>query len=334
MKPGATAIHASSLSITYRPIRGPVDAPALRAVHEGRREVDGVDPLSSAEVYPTAGALAKLLAAAMEKRHADRWRVSEVEGVVAGYGRVIDWQEADGMRVYLALGWVLPEWRGRGIGTALLRWGENTARELAAREHPGEPFEFAGNASSTERDATTLLLNEGYRPGYTVLKMGLDPLIPLPDVAAPPGFDVRPVGPKHLVPISECIADAYGHEYAGRRYQEVFDPLDYAVELGGQQHDPALWQVAWVGDEVAGQALIEIEDGRAEVFEVSVRPQWRRQGLARYLLVEALRGLRERGIEVIRLGTVAEFPTRAVDLYREVGFRVLKEYPRYRKSPV
>jgi GNAT superfamily N-acetyltransferase len=66
---------------------------------------------------------------------------------------------------------------------------------------------------------------------------------------------------------------------------------------------------------------------------ISVRPAWRRQGLARALLTRALWDLRGRGVDVIRLNTVAEFRTRALDLYYSVGFRVLKEFPRHRKSP-
>jgi ribosomal protein S18 acetylase RimI-like enzyme len=94
-----------------------------------------------------------------------------------------------------------------------------------------------------------------------------------------------------------------------------------------------LWRVAWAGEEVVGQVLSVIENGRGEVFEVSVRPRGRRQGLARALLISALAGLRERGTDAIWLATVAEFATRARDLYGSVGFRVLKEFPRYRKSP-
>jgi mycothiol synthase len=123
------------------------------------------------------------------------------------------------------------------------------------------------------------------------------------------------------------------HEYAESRFQETFDPAAYATGLGASKHDPTLWQVAWDGDLVAGQVLSRIEGGRAVVYEVSVRPAWRRQGLARELLSRALQCLRERGVEVIRLSTVAEFRTRASNLYRSVGFRVSKEFPRYRKSP-
>jgi len=72
-----------------------------------------------------------------------------------------------------------------------------------------------------------------------------------------------------------------------------------------------LWQVAWDGDQVVGQVLSLVQHGRAEVFEVSVRPAWRRRGLARALLSRALLTLRGRGIDVVRLGTVSEFRTRA-----------------------
>ena len=76
-----------------------------------------------------------------------------------------------------------------------------------------------------------------------------------------------------------------------------------------------------------------IERGRGLIDEVSVRPAWRRRGLARALLTRALRDLRSRSVAVVRLNTGAEFPTRARDLYTSLGFRVVKEYMRYRKSP-
>jgi ribosomal protein S18 acetylase RimI-like enzyme len=317
----------------YRPVRGPEDAPALLAVHLGRQVCDAVDPLGRSEAFPTLAGLTAFLTATAQKGETECWRVAEVDGVVAGYGRIIEWQEADGMWVYLALGWVLPQWRGNGIGTALLRWGEATADRLATADHPGEPYEYAANASSTEPDATALLLNEGFSAGYTILEMEHDRAFPLPEPALPPGLAMRPVEPDHLLPISESIHEAYRNEYAGDRYREIFDPRQYAVELAGPGYDPTLWRVAWAGDEVAGQALSMIDKGYSEVFEVSVRPCWRRQGVARALLLSALRGLRERNVEVIRLGTVAEFRTHAHDLYRSVGFRVLKEFPRYRKPP-
>jgi mycothiol synthase len=82
---------------------------------------------------------------------------------------------------------------------------------------------------------------------------------------------------------------------------------------------------------VAGQVLVAIAKGRGELFEVSVRQPWRRRGVGRALVTQAVHGLRAAGCDEIRLHTNGSFPTRAMDLYRSVGFEVLKEFPRYRK---
>jgi ribosomal protein S18 acetylase RimI-like enzyme len=317
--------------LRFRPIRGEQDAEALHAVHAGRMAHDQVDPLSRFEDVPSCEGLRASLSQAIAEGRQDHWLVAEVRDQVVGYSEMDWWREEDGTWVYLTLGWVLPEWRGRGIGTAMLHWVEDRFRSLAAAQHPNEKGELAANASSTEKEATALLLQEGYRAGYTVLELGLDVSLPLPTDSLPAGIDVRPVLPEHYELIADCIGEAYQHEYVGGRFQEDYDPAAYAARLRAPKHDPTLWQVAWADDQVVGQALSIVQNGRGEVFEVSVRPAWRRRGLARALLSRALHVLRERGIEVIRIGTVSEFRTRAKDLYHSAGFRLLKEFPRYRK---
>ena len=216
----------------------------------------------------------------------------------------------------------------------MLHWTEERIRRLAAADgacaSPNK-CEFAANASNTEKEATTLLLHEGYRAGYTVLEMGLDTSMPVPAHPLPAGIEVRPVSPDQYALIAASIHESYHQEYEGGRFEENLDAARYVGELSQPKHDAALWQVAWDGGQIAGQVMSVIEKGRAEVFEVSVRPAWRRRGLARALLSRALQTLRERGMDVIRLRTVAEFRTRARDLYGSVGFHVLKEFPRYRK---
>ncbi|MBN1139416.1 MAG: GNAT family N-acetyltransferase [Anaerolineae bacterium] len=328
LSPGMPAVPG----LIFRPIRGEPDADALHAVHAGRLVRDAVDPMSTYEDCPSRASLATDLAQACTDGRQDDWLVAEVDGEVVGYSQIDAWPEADGTWVYLILGWVLPAWRGRGISTAMLHRVEERVRRLAKAQHPGVPFEFAANATSTETEAMALLAHEGYRAGYTVLEMEIDPSAPVPAMPLPPGVEVRPALPEHYLPISISIDEAYRQEYEAGRYQEDFDPEAYADRLRAPRHDPSLWQVAWAGDQVAGQVLSAIEEnGVAEVFEVSVRPAWRRRGLGRALLSRALIELRARGVETIRLRTVAEFRTRASDLYRSVGFRLLKEFPRYRK---
>jgi len=318
----------------FRPTRGQADAPAFHAIHAGRMDRDAVDPLSTLEGVPTEEEMRNVLANVLAEGRPDRYLVAQVMDVVIGYCRIRSWPETDGTWVYLHVGWVLPEWRGRGIGTAMLHWAEDRCRRLAAVSHPGEPFDLAGNASATEVEATALLLREGYHVGFTALEMGLDPAVTFRPHPLPAGFRLRSVLPADYPAIAASVDEAYRHEYPAGRYQDCFDPAGYVAEIGAPPHDPTLWRVAWDGDEVVGQVLAVIQRGRGEVFEVSVRPTWRRRGLARALLSDALCGLRDRGVDVIRLHTRADFPTRARDLYESLGFRVLKEFPRYRKRYV
>jgi GNAT superfamily N-acetyltransferase len=317
--------------LSFRSVRGEEDAAALYAVHVGRMAHDEVDPLSTFEDFPSLERLQASLSQALAENRQDRWLVAQVGERVVGYSQIKCWPEGNGTWIYLTLGWVLPAWRGQGLGTAMLHRTEDRIRRLAAAEHPHEKIEFAANASSTEKEATALLLHEGYRAGYTIVEMGLDTSALVPAPALPTGIQVRPALPDHFPLIAASIREAYQHEYDEARFDEGFDPAAYVVELSSPKHDPALWQVAWDGDQVVGQVLPVVEKGRAEVFEVSVCPAWRRRGLARGLLSRALHGLRARGIDVIRVHTNAGFRTRAMDLYHSVGFRVLKEFPRYRK---
>jgi ribosomal protein S18 acetylase RimI-like enzyme len=323
----------SAAQLVLRPIRGVEEAEALESVHRRCMDRDGVDPLSSVESLPDIETLRASISTALALGRQERWTVAEVGPNVVGYGRISVWPERDGTWVYLALGWVVPEWREKGIATAMLRRAEDQIRRLAAAEHPGERAELAANASSTQHEATELLLHEGYRLAYTLLEMGLGPgdAFPTDVPALPSGVEIRPSLPEHIPLIAGCVNKAYQAEYEAGRYDSASSPDDFVDDLRQGVQDPTLWKVGWAGGAIVGQVLSVIERGRAEVFEVSVLPAWRRRGLARCLMVHALREIRSRGVTEIRLHTRDDFRTRARDLYAQLGFRVLKEFPRYRK---
>ena len=110
--------------------------------------------------------------------------------------------------------------------------------------------------------------------------------------------------------------------------------------LAGPHHDPALWWVAWDGDQVAGQVRSYINPGENSEYHrkrgytefISVRRPWRRQGLARALLCQSLEVLRDRGMEEAALGVMTANPRGAMRLYESVGFRVRETFGWYRKS--
>ena len=99
--------------------------------------------------------------------------------------------------------------------------------------------------------------------------------------------------------------------------------------IGKPGFDPALWQVAWCEDTIAGVVLSEItERGVGEISELSVRKQWRGLGLGRALLIHALHAMGDRNLAHIRIFTDVDH---ARKLYESVGFDVLTEYIRYQK---
>jgi mycothiol synthase len=323
--------HLDINGLRFRPIQGEIDASDLVAIHLDRKDRDQVDPLSTLESIPSLESMQRSLSDTIAKGQQEDWLVAEVDECVVGYGRIASWPERDGTWVYLALGWITPDWRGQGIGTALLHRTEERIRHLANQEHPDQKTELAANASSTEEETTALLLHEGYRVAYTLAEMSFEDTGIIKTQAMPGGFEVLPTSRDHTLLIARSVYEAYEDEYPGGRYDASGDPDDFAAQLSAPEQDPSLWQVAWCGDEIAGQALSIVERGRAEIFEVSVRPRWRRHGLARALLSQTLQSLTSRNIDVIRLHTRTDFQTRAIDLYTSLGFRVLKEFPRYRK---
>ena len=92
--------------------------------------------------------------------------------------------------------------------------------------------------------------------------------------------------------------------------------------------DPALWLVAWAGDDVAGYALNFPEragdPGYGWVGTLGVRRPWRRKGVGEALLRRSFAALHARGIRKVRLSVDAESPTGATRLYERAGMTVLR----------
>jgi mycothiol synthase len=296
-------------------------------VREGSAQADGVDPLSSMESIPTLDELRARFAPSSTFDPTADALIVEMNGRVIGYSRVTWWTERDGVWLYLTTGRLLPSWRGKGIGTAMLRWAEGRAAALAAT-HPTDGKAMLGaNASSTEVDATALLRDAGYSETFSLVEMRFDTFDMLSPIDLPAGIVFRPVTPDQYRAIWESVQAAY----ANSPQNEVATEEDYQEWLASPAFDPMLWRVAWDGERIAGQTLCEIAKGRGEVAEVSVGEPWRRRGLGQALVVAGVRALAERRVGEARLHARADNIYGAPRLYERVGFRPLKRFARYRK---
>lgn len=261
------------------------------------------------------------------------WTVAEVGGEAVAYGHALyGWPEHDGRHCYLHLGWVAPEWRGRGVGSELAERLERRCRGKATRDGTLERAEIGANESGAEDSARELLLSRGYSVIYTILQMERPPSLAVSKTPMPASYELRRVLPEHRRQIWQMIGDAYHDSSEAGRGAQVATERDYRADFEGERDDPSLWFVAWRGSRVAGAVLCRMIDGVGEPYEVSVAHAHRRRGLARALLTRGFAEIARREPKQVGIVTRRDFPTQAWRLYESVGFRVVKEFPRWRKA--
>ncbi|MBE0690465.1 MAG: GNAT family N-acetyltransferase, partial [Anaerolineae bacterium] len=99
--------------------------------------------------------------------------------------------------------------------------------------------------------------------------------------------------------------------------------------------DPALWRIAWDGDEIAGlcfSRIVAAPDDMGWVRHLAVCRPWRKRGLGLALLTDMFATLKQRGLSRAGLGVDADNTTNAVGLYQRAGMRVEFKFVNYRKS--
>lgn len=260
---------------------------------------------------------------------------AEVKGDVIGFGRVWWILRSDGARTYVHFAFLLPQWRGKGIRRAMLHHNERRLSRIAAKHPTDGPRLFESWSADTEIDWESLLVAESYKPVRYSFEMVRPNLEDIPDLPLSGGLEVRPAKPEHFRKIFKAAAEAFqDHWGASQWHEEEFERWQEQSFF-----NPALWQVAWDGDEVSGMILnfihekenLEYDRKRGYTEEISVRRPWRKKGLARALIARSFKVLKEHGMTEAALSVDAENISGALRLYESMGFRTVKRYTTYRK---
>ena len=324
--PGAPAIPG----LAFRRFRGEADYPVMVAILDACNAADGLDFINT--VDEVAWVFAHLT-------NCDPVRdmiFAEVDGETVAFSRVWWTEEGGGERLCKSLGFVHPDYRRHGLGTAMLRYNERHLRQVA-REHPAEhPKLFRVWATDTEEGAQALFAGAGYQPVRHMIMMTRPIDLPLPEAPMPPGLGVRPVEPDHVRPIWDAMWEARRDHWG---YVEPTEQ-DYQRWTRDRLFAPELWKVAWDGEQVAGMVLNRIDREQNEKYGrqqgythgVFVRRPWRRRGLARSLLVQSIRMFREMGMEETALGVDTQNPSGALRLYESVGYRQVQRHTFFDKA--
>ncbi len=321
--------------LTFRHYRGQSDLAPMLAVHDGCRAADKTDPYSVCYRLPNLlpDEYAQDVALSFADGTQGNVLLAEVAGQVIAHGRLEWWSSYDDgteARVYLTRAWVLPAWRGRGIGTALLHWGDGRARAL---NEGGPRGGLAVNASEGEADARRLLEHEGYRLFFLSPELAYEDLTALPPAVTPEGFQIRPLEPEHHGAVARALieANAPPESLGARLKAEEAEWTRFAASC-----DPEISRIAWHGGEVAGLYLCRSLGVCGDVANVAVVPAYRQKGLSRALMFHCLHAMRDAGLTTVRVFTSAgtdpdEPPSGPLAMYLHFGFRVIARHFRYRK---
>lgn len=319
--------------LKFRYFHDDSDFVALLGVIEASQIHDKVDPLSPDAGIPTVDELRESFATAENITLETDMLIVMLHDEVIGFQWVRWWDLAEGTWIYYHRGRVVPQWRAQGIGTATLRWVEQRAYELASEHGTLGKAVLRANTTQHEAHYNELLAEKGYMPVHSFIELGyVDSLGLLPERFAPEGYHFRPVTKEDYRAIWEANEEAFAEEW-GHREPDKNAYIRFLTKIMTVEgFDPALWQVAWHGEEVAGVALCEITTrGVAEISDLSVRPAHRQQGLGLSLLVNSVHTLKEAGYPHIRLFTDTDDVFGARSLYESIGFRLLTQYIRYQK---
>jgi mycothiol synthase len=252
------------------------------------------------------------------------------KGKVVGYIEVWDVDQTP-VRVWV-WGRVHPNYEGLGIGTYLMDWAEERARQAIKRVPDDLQVAMESGSFSTYEPAHELFRDRGmevFRHFYT-MATDLDSVPVEPQW--PDGLNVRNMrGEEEARDVIWVIRDAFRDHwgYVEQPFEEEYRQWLHFIRHD-ELFDPSLWFLAIDGDEIAGLSLCKpksYEDPDMGWVQVlGVRRPWRKRGLGLALLQHSFREFYSRGKSRVGLGVDASSLTGATRLYEKAGMKPIRQF--------
>lgn len=257
------------------------------------------------------------------------------DGELAAYVEVGGHQEP---HVQIGVGVMLPAaFQGRGIGTALLRWGEGRAQEIMLKAPKDAQVIMTAACNEKDHYRTSLYQRYGMSLYRHFFKMVIDFDAPPQLSGMPSGIVIRSFNEENeLNQLAQCYLDSFQDRF-GFSGQTLEDTATYIRHLIDKDpdYDPELWFVAVDGEEMVGFSICAgttTEDPQMGYVNVlGVVRDYRKQGLGMALLTHSFVELHQRGCERVGLSVDASNLTGATRLYEKAGMDVRERFDLYQK---
>jgi ribosomal protein S18 acetylase RimI-like enzyme len=324
--PNAAAVRG----VTFRAYRGEADIADIADLMRACNAANGVTRNDSA--------------VSMRLRFEAMTHVDPFEDVILAFadGRLvafssITWDDTtDGQRHYRAQGWVHPEKRRQGVGSAMWQRNERRIVEMAAGHPHIETRVLTTVLPERDLGGRALAAQNGchrVRQYHHMVRPHLDD-IDVPQL--PPGLETRPMAHDILPALWAAANDAFREHFGADDTSEAA----YQRWIKDPRLDLSLLCVAFEGPDIAGAVHGVIDAGENELQgyrrgwtdPIYVRQPWRRRGLASALIGRTLVMLRRRGMTSAQLDVDAQNANAAMSLYQRHGFEVDRSAAEWHKS--
>ncbi len=260
----------------------------------------------------------------------------EINGKPVGYGRCMWDAEENGDHLYTFFLNMKQEGRRDDIVRPVIEGFIKRLTEMAAQHAADVPKYYQSWALESGTWYTHVLDEMGFEKVRYDMAMIRPCSQPVEVNPLPEGVEVRPVNPEDYRAVFDAESEAFRDHWGYVAPTEK----DYQAFLERPTFNPALWKVAWDGDQVVGMVRNFIHKEENEKFNrkrgytenISVRRPWRRKGVARSLLTQSIKMFQEMGMEETALGVDTENPNGAKGLYESVGYQETKRHITYRKK--
>ncbi len=289
-----------------------------------------VEALAAIEVFDRTGET--LLRADLEDELALSYvdaaadvRLGWHEGRIVAWGSAVCIPNAHQRRVQVA-GAVVPELRGKGIGTELVGWLVARGAEVAAAQPTTAPgwLELAATDGDLAREELFAAFGFTRLRYYFEMRRALGATVPAARTVDPP-LRVVPYDLEYDAATRDAHNEAFRDHFAANE----LDAETWARWItGGHGFRADCSFVVLDGEDIAGYVLNSIHPddwpglGFTEgwTHQLGVRRPWRSRGIATVLLDLSAAAFASEGLDFATLDVDAENPTGALGLYESHGY--------------
>ncbi len=313
-------VPPTHLELTWRPLHVG-DADALYGLMAAIEEADRVPERTSRELAH------EVFVGGWKDMRRDSLGGFDHEGDLRAYA-LVEVRPGDEhvVRAFLS-GGVHPQWRGRGLGRAVLAWLEGRGRQKLVEIGKERPARLAAFVQESARDQRRLYAAAGFSPIRWYTSMRRDLSLPVPTVRPPSGVRIVRWSPEldelARVAHNTAFADHWGSEpqtvESWRHDPHHFAPSWSFLALDATAAEPTVVGYALSGRYEQDWDVQGFRSGYTDLL--GVLPQWRGRGLAGVLLARTMNAYKRSRMQYAGLDVDNANPTGAYGLYERWGYQ-------------